>query len=326
MVRPIFCAGLTELELSTRYIRFLNSNEPAIMAAGDDTLVKLNNNMFEEDDFSMYDQSQDDGPLKDTMLYWLSILGVQHDMWFEWYHSFASGYKAKKRNSVTSLLIKGNPGTQMATGSTLTTVINTVNAILAKIYRISQSHRTSPEVHLDLGFNVKNKCFDTPFEMTFLKGWWGIDDEKYYWFPLPSLCLKIGKIINDPTVIAKAKSRRESIQLVAHAISCCIKVPPDYPILGPFVMALRRCGMISKNEIAPETMIEDYSYKMWTGLTYDRPCSALLLDHLMQMTCARYRIDIEDITRVHRKFDSITSIPTFVCDEVFLRLRDVDYS
>jgi hypothetical protein len=174
---------------------------------------------------------------------------------------------------------------------------------------------------LDLGFTLKNK--ETSLEqVTFLKGWWRRRyDGDLVWLPLPSACVKIGKILRDPAHIYK----QEPYEKMAAALAMSYgHVPPDYPVLGPFLHQMRQLNLGLSGELAQRgtTQVE----------TFTIASKRVMCDHKLSRVealsafCFRYRVEYEDILRVeHLIRTHLTAVPIYLEDPIFLALAETDY-
>jgi hypothetical protein len=178
----------------------------------------------------------------------------------------------------------------------------------------------SPDKYFDnvgamLGFSFKLSTHHTPYGMTFLKGWWLLDENnKQIWLPLPSQVIKIGKIMTHPVHIVH-KSHQVSIDTLAHNISLAYgHVPDNYPILGSFLKMLRKFGQPSNVVI----QTEKFEIIFVEQCTVNRAFALDLISY-------RYGLTISDVNRVENLIASVTKLPVYLEDMAFLRLAETDY-
>jgi hypothetical protein len=225
--------------------------------------------------------------------------------------------------------IKGQAPTQLKTGSTATCCANSalsISAILYARYSIAFYSKYHPKVNnptsffenigAQIGFTYKLATHPTPFGMTFLKGWWTMDKEKQrLWLPLPSQVIKIGKLMTNPTHIIRT-TMRKAVYILAYNISLSFgHIPPDYPILGPFLAMLKSFG---PQETVAVHLLEKYETISVAPCTVDRAFTLELIEY-------RYGLSISDVDRVEKLISKVKALPVYLEDMVFQRLAEVDY-
>jgi hypothetical protein len=224
-------------------------------------------------------------------------------------------YRVKYKN----LRVEGSAGFQLATGIDWTTVINSMSSLIFCMFLL-KTDGVAEEVAFDLGMKIKMVHSVGIEDVTFLKGSW-IPDlcGDLCWFPFPSQCLKLGKVLREPRLFSKnRKDTMEGVRVVAYGIYSSMKsVPPNYPILGAFLACLKRLGAVSNCAISAS---EDGWYKPQIVSASINRRSALTF------VARRYDLSISDVIRVEELFDSVKALPAFVYDPVMDRLRDVDYA
>lgn len=229
-----------------------------------------------------------------------------------------SPYVARKHN----LLVRGAPGTQMPTGVVVTTVCNTMSTIAMLIKIVVERRSDVEEVGRELGFTVKVQFHEELGSATFLKGWWRRDLQgRPTWLPLPSACLKIGKILRNPVELVHLPGQQVTADfatrvIAGHLASSYGQVPGDYPVFGPFLEALIRNSTpgVLKNNVA----------ESWKPKARKVP-REIQRDEAVLAICHRYDLQPEEITRVEVLLAWVVSLPAYVEHRVFQRLRVVDY-
>ena len=145
--------------------------------------------------------------------------------------------------------------------------------------------------------------------------------------PLPSACLKLGKVLRDPVDICKfkhpgtgqtvRKNDAEAVKVVAYALASSYKhVPNDYPIFGSFLGVLRRLGQ----EMAHPDLHS--LYESWRPVLGE---TNLDREDCVSATLRRYEIQSDDLDRVEGLLSTIQDLPALVVDPVFDTLRETDY-
>lgn len=307
-----FGSGLTGAELS-EIGRAIEAGDNVIAVAGDDIIMRIGTHVI-EGDLSACDQSHSESCVRTCAGYY-DHMGVPTDIVQDFIKSCAQPYVA----AFQRVVIRGDPGYQLPTGSDWTTVDNT-NAVLSMCLLIATTilldPTTKPEIICanvanDMGFKLKAQMHDHVCHATFLKGLFLPDrDGKLCWFNLPSIVAKIGKIQKDPAQLGGLKQLSRAMALGMGA------VPRDFPILGSAVAAMYRCGQHTTKII---TAAEDGWYKATpTSNGIDRSMA-------LEIVCRRYGISAMDIRRVEHLYDSITDVPAFVIDPVLNILTARDY-
>jgi hypothetical protein len=304
----------------------LDNSVYTVAISGDDSVAAPGplakyHGQFGESDMSGFDHSQDEGPMKFGAAKWMAALGVPQEFIHMFYEQASRGYAYGKRQfDGTYLRIRGKSGVQMPTGITTTTVHSSVNAILAYVHVIVNYTTPITEAFAQLGFRAKYAVKESLYDATFIKGWWQLDvDGELGFYPLPSACIKLGKMIKDPCVIAKDRTVK-AYGVVANAIAKGLgAIPDDYPVLGAFKQSLLRLSASGRRLVNPNQVIEDYEHKVkHSSSTVDR---ALVLAAIER----RYGLDPADIDRLEKLFLDVKSLPAYVQDEGFNILADTDY-
>jgi len=330
-VRIFFASGSTAEDLDhIGHVLLTECACPVIVAAGDDSVFK-ENNYFYEGDQEQFDQSQDEAPLENSRA-WMLALGCPEDVIDTLLTCYSMPYSADMDpDESTKVAIKGDPGWQMATGVTTTTVHSSVNTILMYLYLLQnradnyvRSMEMVTESAKQLGFTLKGKRSETLYGVTFLRGWWVPDEHSEpIWNPLPSQVLKLGKILRSPKEIFRKLSDRDAVYAVARGLAACFKVDPAYPILGPFIASLRRLGdKVYSGRSASDVIDESYHNRI------KRVSAAVVASrgHVLQMIEQRYGLTIDEVVEIEQLFDQVTSLPCFVSHPGILKLREVDYA
>jgi len=207
-----------------------------ILVAGDDMLL-LNHekSRYIEGDASMFDQSQATGPLEVEHLL-LAKLGLdQETIEVSLQASKANyvGYSGDKTGKLLLTVDKKGVATR-ASGHCDTTVGNSIVMAVSTRLALTYSNQTLKgleSVYAYLGLKMKLKEFSSLFEITFLKGMWYPADSPsgFYWGPLPSRILKVGKSLKDPRSLYDVKDLAKAAEWflgdVAKGYSYFMEVP-----------------------------------------------------------------------------------------------------
>jgi hypothetical protein len=207
----------------------------------------------------------------------------------------------------------------MATGIATTTVQTSLHVLMACVhyFRAVFVNRLQPNnislAFRELGLQAKAIFHTRLDQATFLRGWW----LGPVWAPLPSMVLKLGKVITAPRIIARTKDAQLAIQRVARALAMCYNnIPANYPIVGPFIAMLARLG--KDGPVTAEQAVESWAFKAKGGAFI---CPAGVYDSLRE----RYGITPLDCEEVERLCESVTSLPVFMSHHVFVVLMQRDY-
>jgi len=330
-VRIFFAAGYTQRQLSSIALA-MQEGDVVIAISGDDSVVSWGplTNVFScepygECDQSQFDHTQDEGPQRIAASEWMRLIGIPEDFIDLCYGCCSWPYTAR----MGRLRVKGVAGTQMPTGITMTTVLNSMSTLFMYLWIIKTRNAEFSEAARQLGFKTKYKgAFDLG-DITFLRGWWRkcADQDGRVWMPLPSACLKLGKVLRDPVDVCKykhpvtretvRKSGEEATRVMAYALASSYKtVEENYPILGPFLATLRRLG----TEMSHPDLHSLYESQ--------RPAMVdanIDVEDCVSATLRRYDLAVHELDRVRSLLGSVESLPAMVFDPVFERLREVDY-
>jgi hypothetical protein len=207
-----------------------------IIVAGDDMLL-INHylRMYIEGDASMFDQSQARGPLllEHQLLRRLGVSEYAIDVSLSASAANYVGYSGDKDGNLVVSIDKHGEANR-ASGHCDTTIGNSIVMALASRYAIMTGGDDLPAIHhafAHLGLKMKLKPYRSFFEVTFLKGMWypTHSDLGFYWGPLPSRILKVGKSLRDPRMIYKTKDFEQAAKWflgdVARGYSAFLEVP-----------------------------------------------------------------------------------------------------
>lgn len=323
----VYASGYDVQALSKMFEICSAAQAVSIIVSGDDSVVI--NNVYSgpclfEGDFSMCDQSQDEGPLIEGFEKWTTQAGLPKDVQEIFMKSFSMPFVISKKNK--SLKVVGDTGVKLPTGTTATTIVNSVDNCVAHIFAISSALEKNidefgkyPEYISQLGMNLKTQDVNLD-TLTFLKGWWVSSK----WIPLPSCILKIGKTLKDPRVLIKNSDHLYAVRRVAYEISVAFPhIPANYPIVSAWFSILKRLSVKSDKNIAKDYFIEDYKYKTKGSL--------VVLDEneiceLYQKIYSRYGIIKRDIREFENLCESVVSLPALVAHPIVDVLFQRDYS
>lgn len=286
-----------------------------LAVAGDDSIFKITEPTwvdYGESDFSMFDQSQDEGPNSIAFAIWMKKLGFPLTLIDSLIWIFAKGYKVAPRNA-RQLRIVGSGGLQLPTGHTFTTVLNSLNDIFCYMSAFQQTKFDFPTTASSLGFTAKVRTYGADYRpLTFLKGWWMKTDIGHVWMPLPSAVLKIGKFMKP----LKYFSDQNPIGICSTMIvNSYFGIDRKYPILGDFLAVLDKFksgignlqeGAVNENIFKPRLSIDSYT---------------LDVEYAVEMIYDRYELEDIDLLEIKDLYSKIQTLPCYVQHSVFNKLR-----
>jgi len=331
-VRIYFCSGYTAELLSDIMNDHVQTGVMTLLVSGDDSalLTGMYANKLGclalECDQSAYDHSQDVGPLTNALRVWMPKLGAPSHVVDMIVEQCSKPYKIKIKNEI---LIEGRTETQMPTGLSMTTTINSHNTI-SYLCKMLREDITPEEMAAKVGFTVKTRRLHNLTHVTFLKGWWQLVEavntrtqrdvgSPFRWVPLPSAMIKLGKILKDPEVITKRKGY-EAIQICANAIASSYgQLDETYPLLGPFLVKMR--GSLRLDSLPQmDDLVESWDYKPHAKI------NGLDRESLLSAIEFRYNLKPDDVDRVESLIRGAGRLPVYIADRAMLVLRDVDYA
>jgi hypothetical protein len=236
------------------------------MVVGDDSIVlrKINGvTVVIEGDYSMYDQSQRKY-LQKMMYTVLSYIGSA-DLVEIWRYVMNSRKLKVQFKNIDRFQIK-IPVMQL-TGIATTSVLNSLANILVSVQVHLNFNDDEDLEDLNMsyslfGLEIKSRSVLPEDGPTFLKGWFLMTGSEFIWHPLPSQIVKMGKILTNPSEIAKHipkdRRKRTGYKLAAYALSRSYgNIHPSYPILGPLLAKLEEYGKKSSTHTEKR-----FDYKM----------------------------------------------------------------
>jgi hypothetical protein len=317
--KTYFASGVTGEKLN-EIGRAISSGANVIVVAGDDSLISVDGIVYFID-MSAFDQSQEEQCLAQHVRV-LNAIGVPPEVGLAHTNICAAPYSARLKRDGLNVL--GDAKAQLPTGTDFTTTFNSLSnlAFCFRAVRGSPVDRKSglafERAAYELSFEIKMNKTPSLFGALFLRGWYLYDlDGEICWFPLISQVVKIGKILRDPRSFSAHRNYLEGLRIACRAAALGMQtIPPEYPILGPFVAAMYRLGTDTSRVLGAE----DGWYKpKMTSNGVDRDFALAQIEH-------RYGITVADVRRVEGLLSGLTTLPCFVVDPVFDVLADTDYA
>lgn len=207
----------------------------AMIVAGDDFFAIVRNHdeiYYLENDFSKFDRTQG-VHAQDAEALILGVLGMSEHIRYLLFSTMNLQPRYENKRLDYHRIFHMPP--QRATGAPDTTIGNTINNIISVIYALMRSN-TFDNIAADqarLGLEAKLQRHLDPSHATFLKGWWLPCQDSYFWLPLPSQTIKMGKILTHPKQIFKHLPEDSAWRSAAKSMGCSYKnVPYHYPLFG----------------------------------------------------------------------------------------------
>jgi len=299
--------------------------EDTIAASGDDSICCMMHKFMRErapqafypvveGDFGSMDQSEKIECLS-THGFTMERLGIWRFVVDLFLEICAMGYVARGKR----LFMRGKTGAQLATGIDFTTAINTLTTLCFLLWVYFNDGFDPEATATRLGLKLKLKQHCEPRFATFLKGWWlprlggGVS-----WYPLPSQVVKLGKSMRNPRLYSQSHDDYDGVLVAAWALAKSMpNLPRDYPLLGPFVSMLERCGRESKIVLSSS---EDGWYKP--------NCASGPIDRVyaLETVCSRYDVTSDEVAECEAMMHEVKRLPVFLSHRVFLQLSNVDYN
>jgi hypothetical protein len=317
----IYASGYTSTQLDHLMGRILS--DPLCdyyVVAGDDNLTvmwnpQIRTQVFEENDFSMYDQTQGPDSLSDDREDLLS-LGLDPELAALEVACLTLPYKIIHMTKHIRMTIAFSMDPIQGSGRGSTTWGNSSRNIKFGVYRLSNRTLSTKQAAINLGFTIKTKSSSDITDLTFLKGWWcPFLDGSYHWLPLPSMILKLGKMLRHPNDIFPGEPLDVAYRKCAFALSRSPgAVPLDYPILGPFISAMSRVGIYTDTPLAHKKFC----------IVVQSVNAPLDRDAMISKLHRRYGLTYEEIVEIEALFNSVTSLPVLYTSTVSTKLM-ADY-
>jgi len=331
--RFAYAAGSTSQQLSllSDYL-FGNDGTICIAAAGDDNVITAFGRNF-EGDYSQYDATQGAG-CRAAMRTWMTHIGVPQHVIDIVAQSMDFNY-----NTITKgWSVRGTADVQMPTGSSLTTVLNTINTLLSICGVCLALVKTAPHVLVDGDAETLGRCFQslglkmvikerTMSQVAFLKGLWFDSYDRHlprWWVNLPSVVLKIGKVLKSPLEICQCENPKDAYAAVAKVMYMSFAaVPADYPILGAFLRIYKRVAFGAVEEYVKRAQAYILPLRAYSvQLDFVTP---VFRNVALEVICDRYQITVAEIEDLESLYDQVDAFPVVVSHPVLERLMEVDY-
>jgi len=316
-VTCVYGSGLTGQRFNDLLSVFEERSGWVFIQAGDDSLIRDPTGRWFEGDFSKYDHTQGLEACE-CELACHALMGCPDHVLDIIRYGYVAPYSSVARGR--EWVLRGKR-IGRATGGGNTTLDNTRAGLtsLAYVCLTWGVDQLVDKMYTEFGMVLKLEQV-TKYTATFLKGWWCTSSDGDVWLPLPSLLLKLGKVMRHPILIAAGTGRNKTrdadrcLRRVAYAMASSPgQVPAEYPLLGPFIATLRRLGE-SYNGEAPS---ESWRPK---ALAHNVDRAACL-----EKMCHRYDLSVGDIIEMEEQMRQISSLPALLSHPGYLALARVDY-
>jgi hypothetical protein len=313
------------------------SAEPVVLVSCDDTVGSRGKSThptfttmldFFEADYSAYDQSQLFW-MWSTILVWLNQI-LPPRLFQIMKCSILAQTSMPFRAKIGVLSIKGLSHVQMPTGASFTSIFGSLNNFMLWVIAIHLELPIEKACKL-VGVTIKLADSDNLGDVTFLRGFWGrhMMSNRLLWTNMPSLSLKIGKILVDPSILARKSMTKPDPVLAAHtvwwAMMKSVKVPEDYPILGAMKTLSEKLPRAQLTEdtarhiVNNPYIVENAKYKMMSNAEVSRQS---VLDFML----TRYDITEQEVIHVEQVIKSVPRLPCMLFLPAFLKMKEADYT
>lgn len=322
------CSTDYDLSVWLKYAMKPTSRKCAFVAiSGDDSLVLFWNNYIltvYEADASMFDQSQSTGPLFFELVAWHKlgipehILNILSDIMVKPLRAYSVDKDGDRLEVLTNNRTLHESRPMRFTGGPNTSGGNSIIMAHSWAYSLANYPNDPLKGFVKLGFEMKLKTFDNIEQASFLKGMFYIVDHpdfNYFWAPLISRFVKMGKCLRNPCTVYKIKNFHEASRRYLSDLSQSYAYFMPLPLIRTFVKHFRRI------EIYNPDIARIDSHKVSANVTVAKPI--LNLEGLHQL-CSRYDIDPEELLSLEMALPPEPFI--FIQHQLFLKLVEKDYS
>lgn len=306
-----YCAGVA-YEIIQDWFSFATTTGLwCFFQGGDDNLIISPDGRLFEGDYTKFDQSQCLGAARYQTSFYKQCLIPDHVI-DRLASQFNCPYNAEKKG----LNIHKGQRFGRATGGSDTSLGNTVIGVTALVVSIIYYDTPLDELPTVMAqkFGMVLKIHHT-LAPTFLKGWFVPVLDKFIWCPLPSMILKLGKVLRSPKEITGKKDISEALRMCAYALGSSFgSVPRDYPILGCFVHKMKSfCpgGTVLK--------VDEYGHRQQCFV------SAVPRAAVLAMIEYRYGIVESDVLELENLINSVTVLPSLIVHPSLVALERGDY-
>lgn len=301
-----------------------NRDALSFIVAGDDYFgicYRSGKFFFQENDFSFYDRTEGRHAL------WfqrelLIMLGFSKEIAHVLYDTCFVTPVFIDRKMDTKTKMPAPP--QRFSGAQDTTLGNSILNICSVIYCLIQNKSPIINAQVNLGFvskMVETETTNFVSISTFLKGWFvpsRVHDE-CVWLPLPSQMVKLGVIKTDPTKIYPDESGHAAYCMAAKAMAASFRcVPEEYPLLGYLLL---KYSSLTDREIEPDKLLLLNQFK---AEIYGSNAIHIDVEEVRHLIFLRYGLsELQQLEM--EQLILVTSFPSLIGHEGFLRLVEVDY-
>lgn len=317
-------SGKTSTELNTWFACSkewvsIGNRRAAVIVAGDDffAIVREKDEIYYlENDFAKFDRTQG-VHAQDAEASILKLLGMSERVSYILFSTMNMQPRYENKR-LDHQAIYPMPA-QRATGAPDTTIGNTINNIISVIYAVMNTGTFNrlAEHQAHLGLEAKLQKHTEASNATFLKGWWLPCDDDYYWLPLPSQTIKMGKILTLPTQIFKHLSEDSAWRSAAKSMGSSYKnVPFEYPLFGPQLLRYSQLeGEVI--DLAPYQPNDGHKIVIDEKAKVDKFVARVYIAN-------RYNISYEDIVDMEAEMLSMP-FPGLACHPGWAKVVEKDY-
>lgn len=318
----VMASGFNSADLNALFARFAIPDAiNYYVVAGDDMYLRYGSNPLRltggaEGDFTQYDHSQCRASLFSDQHDLMEVGFSQEQAELE-VRAVQIPYVVKNFTKDMRLTISFETDPQQGSGRGSTTWGNGWRNIKAGYYYFEHMGLdTMQALYAKLGFTIKIKTSEDLHDLTFLKGWWVPTSCGGHWLPLPSIVLKLAKLLVHPGTLFPDDTEDVAYRKSLFALSRSPgALPSEYPIVGPFVQVMERFAIQTDVELAHKKM----------RIRVDPMHGAMDVEAVRAMICARYDLQAGDIDDFSSFCSRIATFPVLLVHPVFSALM-VDYA
>lgn len=313
--RLIYCSGMTQSQL-TALVPLFSTGDVIIMQAGDDSAGRRRDGLFFENDFSMFDSSQNEQSRFSDDQFFLH-LGIPTDVRRVLWDSY--GLPAVVRLTYSGAVFSC-PRVSRTTGGSNTTLSNTFQGTCANLAaEVMFPDQDATSVHAAYGFSAKVQTHQGFVgTMTFLKGWYLPTPTDVVWIPLPSCILKAGGVRLNPCTMAHTKDVTEAVAQVLFAIAQNIPSAEEYPVVSAY---RRWCLRYAHQGRVLSSAVNE---SVFNKPTLDLP-TRFEWDRIAELMTRRYGVSVQDLREAETLLDNAGPPPVSLNHSVFKRFAKIDY-
>jgi hypothetical protein len=328
-VMMVYGSGRSTREISLMVDAMVNSPCPAVMVAGDDSLIFIPEHGWYEIDLAMCDQTLGEGPLFECAKTILLEGGIDPAIWELLEEATKANAKYLHRRTQAEIAVVWC-AVQMSTGIPMTTVVTSLVVGHAYLYSVLAFMEKGTELaqtleYLGMKPKVKFSPYG-PYGMTFLKGVFMPlrDGSRQAWCPLIGAVCKYGKLMDSVEDATRGYpgDYPSKLRLVARSYAASMVVCRSFPVLGAYKCVLERLGGEGPATLA--VVDRAYAHKPRVLRLDESDIEDVDREAAMCWATERYGLSRAEIEDCESLIWSVRSLPFHLQHRVFSRVALVD--